>query len=491
MEAPAPAGAVGTLLYTFDRGSALQDEVARQHGVRQMLAFENPGRADALDVDYEPGAILRLSLNLHLDSPMFDTHRRWFDEVSAATERHNTTVSTLVDVTEVERVVRDSLTAMGCAVTSSSEALAHMGLDSLRVFALRRALMDALGCDVPLEELGPTRTITTICAAIVQRSEVTSAEPAASHMPRVFPADLSERDLAHLKRFEHWGPDLSIVPLWIPAGSTQQRADHLLGEFWSNHAWLARTIKNHHWTVGDGTPRICQLQALGVDDWEAVRSEFSPHRALAIIVRVPRLGITFLVLDHILYDQDVLYELETDFLELSAAGFGEASSQDAGVGALVASSSFQAADRATVAPGGWRLEFSCPPEMLYERLAEHLQRWGKAHNVRTLPVVKHVHGDLRARCEGGDRHRVENWTFDVGSAQLRRSSPTEWADESPVVHLSVVEADPRIPWIRLLATEMASISPPSPDGSCSADIEVLLQRDYAAISVVSCSHLAS
>nr|WP_231974571.1 ATPase, T2SS/T4P/T4SS family [Tessaracoccus timonensis] len=379
--------------------------------------------------------------------------------------------------------------AMGCSVTSSSQALSHMGLDSLRVFALRRELMDALGCDVPLEELGPTRTIATICAAIVQGSEITSAAPA-SHTSGAFPVDLSERDLAHLRRLERSGPDLSIVPLWIPAGATQQRVDHLLGEFWSNHAWLASTIKNHRWTAGDGTPRIRQLQALGVDDWEAVRSEFSPHRALALIVRVPRLGITFLVLDHILYDQDVLHELETDFLDLSA-GFGETSSQVADGSALVASSSSQSADRATVAPGGWRLEFSCPPEALYERLCEHLQRWGKAHDARTLPVVKHVRGDLPAATGGGDRHRVENWSFDVASAQLRRSSPSGAADESPVVHLSVVEADARIPWIRLLATEMVSISPPSPDGSCSADIEVLLQRDHAAISVVSCTHLAS
>lgn len=157
----------------------------------------------------------------------------------------------------------------------------------------------------------------------------------------------------------------------------------------------------------------------------------------------------------------------------------------------MASSSSRSADRATVAPGGWRLEFSCPPEALYERLREHLQRWGKAHDARTLPVVKHVRGDLPAATGGGDRHRVENWSFDVASAQLRRSSPTGAADETPVVHLSVVEADARIPWIRLLATEMVSISPPSPDGSCSADIEVLLQRDHAAISVVSCTHLAS
>lgn len=291
VEAPAPAGVAGTLLYTFDRGSALQDEVALQHGIRHMLAFENPGPADALDVDYEPGSLLRMTLNLHLDSPMFETHRRWFDDVSAAAEGHDTTMSTLVDVTEVEQVVRDTLTAMGCSVTSSSQALSHMGLDSLRVFALRRELMDALGCDVPLEELGPTRTIATICAAIVQGSEITSAAPA-SHTSGAFPVDLSERDLAHLRRLERSGPDLSIVPLWIPAGATQQRVDHLLGEFWSNHAWLASTIKNHRWTAGDGTPRIRQLQALGVDDWEAVRSEFSPHRALALIVRVPRLGIT-------------------------------------------------------------------------------------------------------------------------------------------------------------------------------------------------------
>lgn len=486
----APVVSISTLLYTFDRGSALQDEEARHQGILHVLAFENPGRADALDVDFDPGVSLRVTANLHRDSPLYATYRRWLGEGSELIAGDAPNARGAVDATAVERVVSESLTAMGCSVTSSSETLAQMGLDSLRVFALRKVLMDALGCEVSLSDLGPTRTIASICAAIARNSVAPSLDPTAPEKPRPAPADLSERDLAHLKRLEHLGPDLSIVPLWIPDGVALQRADQLLRQFWSRHAWLGRTIAGNRWISEDETPRIRVLDTLGLDEWEGLKAEFGADRALAKIVRVHQLGITLLVLDHILYDQDVLDELETEFLKLSGEGSWEASSAGAFVSGRGTTFEPKGTDRPTVDHDGWRLEFSCRPELLYERLCDHLQRWGQAHDSGTLRVLKHVRAEDPDPGRGGDHHVVEHWTFDVPSRQLNRSSVPWEADKTPNVHLSVVEANPRLPGIRLLPTEVARVAPPSADGLCSADIEVLLQRDSAVVQMVSCGHLA-
>ena len=91
---------------------------------------------------------------------------------------------------------------------------------------------------------------------------------------------------------------------------------------------------------------------------------------------------------------------------------------------------------------------------------------------------------------GTKHHVVERWAFDVPSRQLNRSSVPWEADKTPNVHLSVVGANPRLPGIRLLPTEVARVAPPSAGGLCSADIEVLLQRDSAVVQMVSCGRLA-
>lgn len=194
------------------------------------------------------------------------------------------------------------------------------------------------------------------------------------------------------------------------------------------------------------------------------------------------------VLDHILYDQDVLDELETDFLELSSEGFGETRS----VSSRVITFQSLGTDRKTVEHDGWRLELTCRPEMLYDRLCEHLRHWGQAHDAGTLRVLKHVRAESSDSARGGDHHLVEHWAFDVACRRLYRSSLSSFsgADKIPIVHLSAVEANPWTPAVRLLPAEMTPAPPPSADGLCSADIEILLQRDFIVVYVVSCDHLA-
>lgn len=482
---------VGTMLYTFDRESVIQDDIAWRHGIREVLAFEDPGHADALDVGFAPGEVLRITASVREGSSLHSPLRLWLHGLSELGNDLGTTEGCL-GAARAQSVVTEGLANLGCIVRKPSQTLAEVGLDSLRVFALRRHLGDELGCDVPIAELGPTRTIESICSMIAsaldaQRPDVHRSMPQQSGSNEV-----TATERAHLRRLRRAGADVSVVPLWVPDGTSATDANEMVQRFWSAHLWLGRTIEGTRWRPGPITPRVLVTDSFGAGSLARVVDTLSAERALAVVVRVKRLGVSFLVIDHILYDQDVLNQLEVDFLALGGGTANARGPLGNNRGSRVDYPAEVSSPRMRMEAVEWsRIEFTCSPDKLYPRLCAFLRRWGQEHALSSLAVFKNKRSESQQTEAGGDHHSLERWTFDVnvGHLQIAEEELASAVDKNVDVHISIIESSPQLPDIRLQHIGADRAMNPAEGPACLVDIEVLLGQEYAAVRIDSCPHI--
>lgn len=198
------------------------------------------------------------------------------------------------------------------------------------------------------------------------------------------------------------------------------------------------------------------------------------------------------MIDHILYDQDVLNQLEVDFLALGGGTANARGPLGNNRGSRVDYPAEVSSPRMRMEAVEWsRIEFTCSPDKLYPRLCAFLRRWGQEHALSSLAVFKNKRSESQQTEAGGDHHSLERWTFDVnvGHLQIAEEELASAVDKNVDVHISIIESSPQLPEIRLQHIGADRAMNPAEGPACLVDIEVLLGQEYAAVRIDSCPHI--